>query len=499
MKLTRIRQAAAETTRKMLRESLRQEELLQQNEIEANKLVAFVMFCSSLLLVLVWTLCRAGIFALDIPDITPMTVRVFLELMLPALICRAVGGRPRWMKYLLVVELLIVLSRVDCALSYNVVLLMAIPVVVSCRYFSGRFTAVIALLTALLFGLSSYASARWDMGLLDLNFYDLPEGTVVRVEDDITKAVRMAGVDAAVRTREVMLLSFLPRLLVFCIIAAVCIKLASKGRELVERQEQSTRKTARITSELELARDIQGHMLPDTFPPFPGQNEIDLYATMHPAKEVGGDFYDFFLLDEKHLCMVVADVSGKGVPAALVMVITKTLIKNEMSIGQTPAEAFTKVNHMLNEGNDNNMFVTAWLGVLDTESGILTYVNAGHDPPLVRQNGGTFEFLRSRPGFVLAGMDGICYRQNEFQMQPGDRLFLYTDGITEAVDPAKELYGSGRLQAYLNAHANVPLAELLSGLTADIAAFAGAEEQADDMTMLVMDYIARHQPESPSD
>lgn len=479
-----------EKAQTLLREELHAEDVLQRNEIEANQLVGTVMFACGLLIILIWALCRAGIFHLDAAQITPLTIQVVLELMIPALICKVVSGRPRWLKYVLVFEFLVVLARLDCALGYNAVLVMAIPAVLSCRYFSGRFTGVISVLTAICFGLSAFANAFWNMGYLDLNFYDLPEGTVIRVEDDITKAVQALGVDAAVRTREVMLLSYLPKLLVFCVIAAACVKIAAKGRELVLQQEQITLKNARIESELTLANNIQAHMLPTIFPPFPDQNEIDLYATMHPAKEVGGDFYDFFMIDEKNVAVVIADVSGKGVPAALVMVITKTLIKNEVSTGLSPAEAFTKVNHMLCEGNDSNMFVTAWLGILNTETGLLTYVNAGHNPPLVRLADGGFTFLKTRPGLVLAGMDGIRYRQNELQMHPGDRLFLYTDGITEATDPAKELYGSERLKTYLNAHTDASLKDVLSGLTADINAFANTEEQADDMTMLMLDYLA---------
>ena len=482
-----------EKARELFRKKLDPEDVLERNEIEANRLVGMIMFVSGLILILIWALCQTHVFQIDSERMTPLTVQVVLELTIPALLCRWVKGEPRWLKYLLMIEFLIVLARLDCALSYNAVLIMAIPVVLSSRYFSRNLTTIIAVLTGIVFGLSSFANAYWDMGVLDLNFYELPAGTVLKIgEDKLKGAVLAAGLDVTERTREVMLLAYLPKLLIFIIIAAICIKIADKGREMVLRQEQITLKNARIESELTLANDIQAHMLPNIFPPFPEQEEIDIYATMHPAKEVGGDFYDFYMLDDKNVAVVIADVSGKGVPAALVMVITKTLIKNEMSAGLSPAEAFTKVNQMLCEGNDNNMFVTAWLGVLNTETGILTYVNAGHNPPLVKQNNGDFVFLKSRPGLVLAGMEGLHYRQNELQMQPGDRLFLYTDGITEATDPAKELYGNDRLRTYLNAHQNDSLKDVLCGLTADINTFADTEEQFDDMTMLMLDYLSRH-------
>ena len=468
---------------------LKNDDVLESNEIEANKLVGFVMFCGSLFIALVWLLCRTGIFHINTDGLSWMTVKVVLELLLPALICRFTRARRKWLKYVLLTELVIVFARVDCTLSYNVVLLMALPAVLSSRYFSVRFTKFITVLTGAAFGISSFANAYWNMGLLDLNFYSPEIGTKLVVKYSLTDAVIRSGVDAAARTKEVMISGYLPKLLIFIILASVCVKIAGKGREMVNQQEQITLNSARIESELSLAKDIQAHMLPNIFPPFPEQNEFDIYATMHPAKEVGGDFYDFYMLDDDNVAMVIADVSGKGVPAALVMVITKTLIKNEVTAGLSPAEAFTKVNHMLCEGNDNNMFVTAWLGVLNSKTGVLTYVNAGHNPPYVKQGTDTFIELKSRPGLVLAGMDGIRYRQYELQLQPGDRIFLYTDGITEAINTDKELYGAARLNDYLNAHANDKLADVLSGVTADIKRFAGAEEQFDDMTMLLLNYI----------
>lgn len=259
----------------------------------------------------------------------------------------------------------------------------------------------------------------------------------------------------------------------------------------IENLRTVTAEKERINAELDLASNIQAHMLPCIFPAFPDHEEFDIYATMTPAKEVGGDFYDFFMLDETHVAAVMADVSGKGVPAALFMVITKTLIKNHAQSGLSPADVFTTVNRMLCEGNDAGLFVTAWLGVLDTKSGKLVYVNAGHNPPLLRQNGGGFEYIKSRPGFVLAGMDTIKYRQNELIMNEGDRLFLYTDGITEATSARKELYGEERLQRYLNSHCDASSEEILPDLKKDIDSFVGEAPQFDDMTMLMLDFKSR--------
>lgn len=244
----------------------------------------------------------------------------------------------------------------------------------------------------------------------------------------------------------------------------------------------------RINAELQLASDIQAHMLPCIFPPFPGRKEFDLYALMHPAKEVGGDFYDFFLVNEDKLAVIVADVSGKGVPAALFMVIAKTLIKNYTQMDMEPSEVFTTVNHLLCDGNDAGLFVTAWMGVLEIETGKLTYVNAGHNPPLIKRAGGNFEYLRERTGFVLAGMDGIKYRQNIFDLHPGDRIFLYTDGVTESTNEHEELYGEERLQHFLNNHETGNTEEILDALRKDLRDFSNEAPQFDDITMLLLDY-----------
>ena len=247
-----------------------------------------------------------------------------------------------------------------------------------------------------------------------------------------------------------------------------------------------TAEKERIGAELQVAAHIQSSMLPCIFPPFPEHNEFDIYATMVPAKEVGGDFYDMFMTDNDHLVAVVADVSGKGVPAALFMVITKTLIKNQMQEGLTPAEVFTSVNAQLCENNDAGMFVTAWMGVFEISTGKFTFVNAGHNPPLLRKADGDFEYLKSRAGFVLAGMPDIQYRQNELQLASGDILYLYTDGVTEATDAENKLYGEERLKNVLDSHKELSLDMLLTCVKEDIDAFAGETPQFDDITMLAL-------------
>ena len=257
-----------------------------------------------------------------------------------------------------------------------------------------------------------------------------------------------------------------------------------------------TAEKERIGAELNVATQIQADMLPRIFPAFPDREEFDIYATMDPAKEVGGDFYDFFLVDDDHLAMVIADVSGKGVPAALFMVIAKTLIKNHAQNKDCPSAVFTQTNEQLCEGNDAGLFVTAWMGLLEISTGKFTYVNAGHNPPLLKHADGQFEWLKSRPGFVLAGMEGIRYREFTMELTPGDVLYLYTDGVTEATDANQELFGEARLQAALNEVSDLPVHKLLPKIKERIDSFVGEAEQFDDITMLGLSYrnkeVERH-------
>lgn len=245
---------------------------------------------------------------------------------------------------------------------------------------------------------------------------------------------------------------------------------------------------ARIDRELEFARSIQHSAIPSVFPPYPGHGEFDIFATMDTAKEVGGDFYDFYFVGEDRLGFLIADVSGKGIPAAMFMMTAKTIIKGYAESGIPVEEVFTTANAKLCESNDAGMFVTAWMGVLDIRTGKVEFANAGHNPPLVRHADGTFEYLKSRPGFVLAGMEGVKYRKNELYLAPGDEIYLYTDGVTEATDTNNGLYGEERLNALLNSLHGISGEEICRTVKDDIDAFVGAAPQFDDITMLYLKY-----------
>ena len=261
--------------------------------------------------------------------------------------------------------------------------------------------------------------------------------------------------------------------------------------KIVEYLDNLTRVTAekeRISAELSIATQIQADMLPRIFPPFPSRHDFDIYATMTPAKEVGGDFYDFFLIDDDHLGLVMADVSGKGVPAALFMVITKTLIKNRAMMGGGPAEVLRYVNEQLCEGNEAELFVTVWFAIVELSTGRGLAANAGHEHPAIRHKDGQYELVIYRHSPAVATMEGLRFREHSFELKPGDSLFVYTDGVTEATNTADELFGTDRMLEALNRNPDALPPELLPQIKAEIDSFVGEAPQFDDITMMCIQY-----------
>ncbi len=241
---------------------------------------------------------------------------------------------------------------------------------------------------------------------------------------------------------------------------------------------------ARIDAELEFAKQIQSSALPSVFPPYPNRREFDIYAQMDTAKEVGGDFYDFYMLDDSTIAFLIADVSGKGIPAAMFMMKAKTIIKDLAESGLEVNDIFTQANAKLCENNDAGMFVTAWMAIVDLKTGVMSVANAGHNPPVIKRANGEFAYEKQRAGFVLAGMEGLKYRKTEIQLSPGDQIYLYTDGVTEATDKDDGLYGEDRLVDFLNTLADTDVKSICEEVKRDIDRFVGDAPQFDDITMV---------------
>ncbi len=272
------------------------------------------------------------------------------------------------------------------------------------------------------------------------------------------------------------------------VLAESFMKMDEELREYISDNIRITAEKERIGTELSTARRIQESSLPREFPAFPDRKEFDLYATMDAAKEVGGDFYDFFLVDDDHLCIVMADVSGKSVPAALFMMISKIIISNYVMAGGQPAEIMENANNTICRNNKEMMFVTVWLGILELSTGNMVAVNAGHETPMIKRPGGKFEMLGDKHGFVVGGMEDMVYNQYELKLEPGSKLFLYTDGVPEATNANDELFGIDRALEALNTDPEAEPRQVLANVRKAVDDFVKDADPFDDLTMMCVDY-----------
>lgn len=268
------------------------------------------------------------------------------------------------------------------------------------------------------------------------------------------------------------------------------IELAIEMDRHTEEVKKLARENERIGTELHIASQIQAEIIPSDFPAFPNRKEFDVYAIMDPAKEVGGDFYDFFLIDEDHIALVIADVSGKGVPAALFMMVAKTLLKSRCQQGGSPAEIIYDVNNQLSEKNEMGLFVTVWFAIIELSSGKMVTANAGHEYPVLKHADGDFEIIRDKHSAPLGAFEDTEYEEMEFVLTPGDCIFVYTDGVAEATNIEGTLWGEHRMVEALNKRKDLELKELLTEMKKTVDAFTGEAEQFDDITMLGFKYLS---------
>ncbi len=471
-----------------IRDTFISDDVLWNNEIKANMLVAASMFNLAVVVIVSWILNNVGVFDLEVSMADTLLVQTLAELLLPFALCTYYKGAKKWLKVVMLIELIVVLSRVDAQLMYNVTLCMVIPVVLSARYYNGRLTAVIAVLTMICFSLSAWYGALH--GTLDANYVDMFPGAAMTVGADgfLKEAIYAAGFDRAEYVKEILVLGFMPKAFIFTVVAIVSVEIARRGRDLVLEEYEISTKNARISSELALATQIQADLLPKTFPPYPERKDLDIFACMDPAKEVGGDFYDFFMIDEDRLAVVVGDVSDKGVPAALFMVTARTLIKDHALLNSDLGQVFTDVNRLLCEGNEAGLFVTAWMAVINLKTGHVNFVNAGHNPPIIKRAGGECIYLKTKPNLVLAGIDGIRYKGMEEDLGSGDVLYIYTDGVTDAINQTQEDFGTQRLMDIVSSCSG-SMEELCLAVKDGIEQHVGGVQQFDDITMLAFRYV----------
>ena len=440
---------------------------------------------SIVIVVITWVLFELGFFYIRVQY---RGLMIFSILLLASAMClgRHFHYEKSWIKYSLMGSVTIVYAVATSVLTYNVVLLVTIPIILSVRYFNKRYTFSIAVLSSVVFFFAYLFGANH--GMLDLNFIQYAPGTQIVTNGNmwLDDAVRDLPYDHWLMIKNTIISNYFVKLLQLIIYSAAAVKLVDYCQSVMQEQKVLTESSARIGAELEMAEKIQKDMLPSIFPTFSESEVFDLYASMTPAREVGGDFYDFFMIDDDRLALVIADVSGKGIPAAMFMMTAKTVIKDYALTTEDTAEIFNIVNNRLCENNEAGMFATAWIGILNLKTLVLQYTNAGHNYPLIQRCGKPSELLKDKHGLFLGCMDGIVYKKSEITLSKGDRLLLYTDGITESHSKEGELYGEERLISVLDDISAQSGESALQSILKDVGRFSKGEDQFDDITMSVL-------------
>ena len=467
--------------------------IFHQAEVEGNRLACLVCLVAMIAFMVMYVLIALGIVVV-VADINTRTV-ITNAMVILMTVCYILGfvndyDKP-WLKYVLLFSLLNIFSINYALANYGMHIILTIPLILSCRYYSKKFMFIAFVLTILHTYYSIKIGAiiqvvRDSMQAMNLT-YDL--STYASVGD----LIRYLGIDLEQIQKAAVQAYFIPVLIQEGIIFLICNAITDTGTNMILEQDKISSINASVEKELSLAADIQTSMLPSVFPAFPDRDDFDIYASMTPAKEVGGDLYDFFMVDDSHIAILIGDVSGKGVPAAMFMVRARTLIKDYTLMNKNLGRVFTEVNKELSEGNKEGLFVTCWLGIIDLQNGKLIYVNAGHNRPIIKKKNSDYEYLNMKPGFILAGLDDFQYEEEVIDFSPGDKILLYTDGVTEARDDKAEFYTEKRLLDFVNGHKDLHASDLVQGINDDIFKFANGATQYDDITMLDFEYIKTYE------
>lgn len=461
-------------------------DLFYKNEQDANKYATNCLIGTVVVVFGSWFLNVIGVFAANQAAMNCAMVLGILILLPPIIIVKKLKKEGTWVKYMLVYSLVVGIGVLYSTLTHHIILAWACPIVVSSHYYSPKLTKQTTLAVIFTMFISIFVGllvGEWDYTLMrsTANVYGISERLAIIAES------KASGYNTFLC---VFTYFFIPRCATAGIIYLICQSLSDRTHNLLVDHAISNQEQARVKTELSMATDIQHSSLPNIFPAFPANSEFDIFATMIPSKEVGGDFYDFYFINDDKIALLIADVSGKGVPAALYMMVSKTIIKNIATLGNSPAKILEIANNQLCENEDSEMFVTAWLGIYQISTGKLTYANAGHEKMLLKRNGEDFQFENDRHGFVLGGMSDLKYKNYTCKLDVGDSIFVYTDGVLEAINKVEEDYGKDRLLNVLNNSENENLEKLLTEIKDDIDNFADGAEQFDDITMLTLKRLA---------
>ena len=448
-----------------------------KNEVMTNRSISWVLINTALVAAVGAVLNAIGVFKNDFLKTQILCGVVIFFAFTGWLYCFLFSGRRKYIKYVMLTDLLAITAAISCTLSFFATLFIVVPIICVTRYYRFRYLVIVASVSLLIiFG----APFLWPLieSQANLNLFgrDLPS---------ISAWIETGALDYWDYVRRGLLYMQLPTGLIFSSVAVYCFNSHIRGKALVNEAVSRYAVELRLSSELSVASSIQSDMLPKHFP---STEDYAIYASMTPAKEVGGDLYDFFSLDESHIALIIADVSGKGIPASLFMATAKTLFKDQIALGVDLSVAASKINDRLCDGNSAGLFVTAWFGVLDLKTGMLRYVNAGHNPIAAKLHG-EWRFLKDISGPAFGYMEGLSYKVMEEKLVPGDDLFLYTDGVTEANNPQEELFGETRLLRCLSAGKQGDPKAYIESVAADLTAFAAGKEQFDDITMLAFSFF----------
>lgn len=494
---------------------MNEQEIYEQNEIKANKAMTFTSLVVGVVLLILFVLTICGINPFSFTDHTIRYIEFafpidIILLISPVFYLKTNLIKKPTFKYFLLTVFVAAIALINLILPKDGVMMWALCIAVAAMYFNPKVTKYVFILTSIMMVIVTPLSmfyGSWESNMLYVSesefgllhyigepnhFFDSNS-----IEDKFYwvnnfKEIcedQLPGVTSINRWVSCFVFYFLPRFLTLIVISQLANGLAKRTKLIQSQQISEAKSIQKMSSELNIAAAIQSSVLPSEFP---DSSRCELFAMMDPAKEIGGDFYDFFKIDDDHVALVIGDVSGKGVPASLFMMKTQSIVKAlSVTIKDDPAKIFTEVNKALCEGNDMNMFVTCWLGILDLNKGTLNFSSAGHNPPVIKKHG-KYEYLVSKNGLVLGGFDGAKYVNNSIKLEKGDKLLLYTDGVTEAHNKKEELYSEPRLLKFLTKIDTNPVDSIMK-IREDIKEFADGAEQFDDITMLMIEY---HKPQS---
>lgn len=466
----------------------RRNDIVEQNEISSNK---FLSICALLFLsvnIVVFFLCIFNQY--EVPDnrsILACSISNIIILITAAIIAKVSHFNKWWIKYILVSSSIITFSIFNLVLTfyYSMGLICTLPVILSIRYYNHKFTLKMVIIDFLLFTLTNLLGAYFVIGVIDIDYCVFIPGTVIT--DNTTIDYIVSHIDRLATLINCVLLAVLPMLVISIFIAVFSLVISRSNNKMLETNYRYVKEIVSAEEELSIAGKIQQNMLPKRFDEFNKNPHFNIIADISPAKQTGGDFYDIFKISEDKLVFLVADVSGKGVPAALFMVKSKTIIKDYILANKSLKEALKAAQNSLYD-DDSDLFVTLWVGLLDLSNGKLTYVNAGHNFPIIIPKNKKAYTLENKPQIFLSPFKQVTYKEHQISLKNGDRIFIYTDGVTEAINEEGKMFGTNRLIDVLNTTNNYKLSKCLDEIHKAIKIFIQNEEQFDDMTLLMLEY-----------